>query len=50
MTELLSNVVASIVCLFKRHNFKRHDQSPLGYYDYCVRCGKLEIHKGSPLP
>lgn len=49
MAELLSSVVASIVCIFKKHN-----PLPMGDYNYCSRCGKLELRKGeqigTPLP
>lgn len=40
MAELLSSIIASIVCLFKGHAFVAWDN-----YNHCARCGKLEVRE-----
>lgn len=36
MKDLITELIASLVCLFKKHNY-----ISMGQYDQCVRCGKL---------
>jgi DNA-directed RNA polymerase subunit RPC12/RpoP len=40
MFDSLAELAMRIVCLFKRHNLL-----PMGSYNYCARCGHLEVRR-----
>ncbi len=40
MFDIITDIAKTIVCLFKKHSF-----IVIGGYNYCARCGRLEVRK-----